>query len=68
MELSNVASKVANSPIPVIGIKSGTEPFSENAGKYSRTAICSYYKAEARGFESGHEIEDWLSAEEEGNQ
>lgn len=24
-----------------------------------------YYKAEKRGFESGHEDEDWLNAEEE---
>jgi Protein of unknown function (DUF2934) len=28
-------------------------------------AVTAYYKAEARGFESGHEIEDWLAAEQE---
>lgn len=68
MERLNVARKVTKSPIPVIGIESGTESFSGDAGKYSRTAIGAYYKAEARGFESGHEIEDWLTAEMEVNQ
>ena len=24
-----------------------------------------YYKAESRGFEPGHELEDWLEAEQE---
>jgi hypothetical protein len=24
-----------------------------------------YYRAEARGFESGHEIEDWIEAEKQ---
>lgn len=26
-------------------------------------ALNAYYKAEARGFEPGHELEDWLQAE-----
>lgn len=68
MELSKVAQKVANSPIPEIGIVSRPESVGENEGKYSSTAVCAYYKAEVRGFESGHEIEDWLAAEAEENQ
>jgi hypothetical protein len=28
-------------------------------------AEAAYYHAEHRGFESGHELEDWLAAEEE---
>jgi hypothetical protein len=28
-------------------------------------AEAAYYRAEARGFESGHELEDWLAAERE---
>jgi len=28
-------------------------------------AECAYYKAEKRGFSAGHEIEDWLEAEQE---
>ena len=30
-------------------------------------AVCAYYKAEKRGFSSGHEIDDWLEAEQEVN-
>ena len=32
---------------------------------YDRIAIAAYYKAEARGFEPGHDVEDWLAAEAE---
>lgn len=28
-------------------------------------AESAYYRAEARGFEAGHELEDWLAAERE---
>jgi hypothetical protein len=28
-------------------------------------AIAAYFKAEARNFEPGHELEDWLAAEAE---
>jgi hypothetical protein len=28
-------------------------------------AEAAYYRAEARGFEAGHELEDWLAAEGE---
>lgn len=28
-------------------------------------ALAAYYKAERRGFEPGHELPDWLEAEEE---
>ncbi|MCB1948673.1 DUF2934 domain-containing protein [Nitrosomonas sp.] len=34
----------------------------------SRVAVSAYYKAQARGFEPGHELEDWLAAEAEENQ
>ena len=27
-------------------------------------AECAYYKAEKRGFTTGHEVEDWLEAEQ----
>lgn len=30
-----------------------------------RIAEAAYFKAESRGFESGHEMEDWLNAEKE---
>ena len=34
----------------------------------SSVAVSAYYKAQARGFEPGHELEDWLAAEAEENQ
>lgn len=30
-----------------------------------KIAMCAYYKAEARGFASGFEMQDWLAAEAE---
>ncbi|HOY70874.1 MAG TPA: DUF2934 domain-containing protein [Methylotenera sp.] len=30
-----------------------------------RVAMCAYYKAEARGFAPGFEMQDWLAAEAE---
>ncbi|MEC4748909.1 DUF2934 domain-containing protein [Methylomicrobium sp. Wu6] len=31
----------------------------------ARISELAYYKAERRGFEPGHELEDWLDAEQE---
>ncbi len=45
-----------------------TQVLSQNPcdeGRWSRVAEAAYYKAKARGFESGHELEDWLAAEAE---
>lgn len=33
--------------------------------RYSQIAENAYYKAEARGFEPGHELDDWIAAENE---
>jgi Protein of unknown function (DUF2934) len=40
-------------------------PASIANARYHRIAIAAYYRAERRGFEPGHEIEDWLEAERE---
>jgi hypothetical protein len=32
---------------------------------YTKIAEIAFYKAESRGFEPGHELEDWLEAERE---
>lgn len=37
-------------------------PFSE-AERMERVATAAYFLAEARGFEPGHELEDWFTAE-----
>lgn len=47
------------------------ESFSEEAGVIGTTEVTrqieelAYYKAEARGFEGGHELDDWIEAERE---
>lgn len=39
-------------------------PDAANAGSYHAEVACAaYYIAEARGFEPGHELDDWLAAE-----
>ena len=63
MELEKLSDKEAINPIPVIGIE--TEHASNEEDKLSRIAVSAYYKAEARGYEPGHEIQDWLEAEAE---
>lgn len=63
MELLKATPINAKKPIPIFGIESNQESSVED--RNSRVAICAYYKAEARGFELGHEIEDWLAAEAE---
>ena len=37
----------------------------EGDDKLSRIAVLAYYKAEARGYEPGYEMQDWLDAEAE---
>jgi len=66
MELKKKTKKDSIGPIPV----AGTEPIPESVSEYSadelfRIAEGAYYKAEARGYEPGHEIQDWLEAEAE---
>jgi len=40
-------------------------PEGEAAQRESRIAQVAYLRAERRGFEPGHELEDWLAAEHE---
>ena len=78
MELIVAKHAVDSAPIPVIGIepvlKSACRELvsrelnsSETEGddKLSCIAVLAYYKAEARGYEPGHEMQDWLDAEAE---
>ena len=44
--------------LPVHGKPRRTEP----GERESMIAESAYYRAEARGFEAGHELEDWLAA------
>ncbi|MGB2833302.1 MAG: DUF2934 domain-containing protein [Methylotenera sp.] len=82
MQVSEVTQLNAKNPIPVYGVetkvkkettpKAESKPSSktestENQDVCCQVALCAYYKAEARGFEPGHEMEDWLAAEAEVN-
>lgn len=58
--------------IPIIGKVSSSKTKSESKvaeikteNKVADVALRAYYKAEARGYEPGHEIQDWLDAEAE---
>lgn len=39
------------------------EDRTQNSHRQTRIAIAAYYRAEARGFTPGCELEDWLAAE-----
>ena len=40
-------------------------PFDTSEEQQQKIATAAYYKAQARGFEPGYELEDWLAAEAE---
>ena len=73
--MESIAAKrqTYTAPIPVIGIEPALESASrelsssetEGEDKLSCIAVAAYYKAEARGYEPGHEMQDWLDAEAE---
>jgi len=71
MELSKETQMIKQNPLPVIGIEAKTDtkkkskPEPSLVDKSCLIAERAYYKAEARGFEFGHELEDWLAAEAE---
>ena len=50
-------------PLPLIGYESAPDECNEN--RADRIAEAAYFKAQARGFEPGHEMEDWFAAKEE---
>lgn len=41
------------------------EPDAPSASLEEDIAVRAYFKAEARGFEPGHDLDDWLAAESE---
>lgn len=71
MELAKTTPMITKSPIPVIGMESRVKSKNESRqtlnveAKHNLIAVRAYCKAEARGFEPGHEMEDWLAAEAE---
>ena len=64
MEVTNVqTTKNKIGPLPVIGIEASPDECSED--RADRIAESAYFKAQARSFEPGHEMEDWFAAEAE---
>jgi hypothetical protein len=57
--------KSANVHVSSSARKAGPRSGSQCEELSNRVAEAAYYKAEARGFEPGHEIDDWLDAERE---
>lgn len=46
-------------------ISNQSETVRNEEERNTRVAISAYYKAQARGFEPGYELADWLAAEAE---
>jgi hypothetical protein len=59
VKTNDVQSRAQSSPSK----KSGSDSACGDEGLMSQIAVAAYYRAEARGFEPGHEIEDWEAAE-----
>ena len=45
--------------------KKNNEDIKNDSNQDIKIGELAYYKAEKRGFEPGHELEDWLEAEQE---
>lgn len=63
MALLTEKPEKTKSTIPVMGKESKKKLNGED--KEALIALRAYYKAESRGYEPGHEIQDWLDAEAE---
>jgi hypothetical protein len=61
MEPMQAKRKIGNAPIPVIGMENS----GDDEDRLNRIAVSAYFRAEARGYEPGHEVQDWLDAETE---
>lgn len=59
-------TKTAKKPLSTLSNKSKPDPHIEDQN--NPIAVSAYYKAQARGFEPGNELADWLAAEAEVNQ
>lgn len=66
MESTKRRSKSSKENLSVVNNQQEFELHKEDQNSY--IAVLAYYKAQARGFEPGHELEDWLVAEAEVSQ
>lgn len=63
MERLKATKKNTKKSTPVSDVESKQE--SNSMDDITRIALAAYYKAEARGYEPGHELQDWFEAEAE---
>ena len=61
--MKSTARKDRSKTTPVIPLESDAPPSAEDRLGYIATAA--YFKAEARGFQPGQELDDWVAAEHE---
>ena len=64
-------------PVPVTATATGTRRIRAisvsvtsryHEDRHASIALAAYFRSESRGFAPGHEVEDWLAAEEEVDQ
>jgi hypothetical protein len=53
----------AKSPEEILFVDSESQSAPNELDRTHEIALAAYYKAEARGYEPGHELQDWLEAE-----
>ena len=58
-------SKTAENPTNITPSNPILQPSDKDKKRLSIIAESAYYKAEARGFSAGYELDDWLAAEAE---
>ncbi len=63
MERLKATRKNTKKSTPISDVES--KPESNNLDDITRIALAAYYKAEARGYVPGHELQDWFEAEAE---
>lgn len=63
MKATTSTSRISKNALPAVMIDPESEP--EAGDRLQRIATIAYYKAEARGFVPGLEMDDWLQAEAE---
>jgi hypothetical protein len=63
MKLKKTLGSKSFNPITLIESESKQEL--TELGRNSDIAVSAYFKAESRGYEPGHELQDWLEAEAE---
>ena len=63
MGIETIAKNKSVKPIPVIGIE--PKHLENEEAKLTHIAVAAYDKTEARSYEPGYEMQDWLEAEAE---